>query len=193
MCAAARRPQANMYDLAMTIYFGMYGATMTTNSELFWGPNSIMMLPYMSSVGDAQSAFFQRMTGLGFAIMSLGYAKCGVSKDAWIKQTMLFHVVSTPIFFLQCASDDGTSFTPWVWYRALRRRGGCLHFLRHRRDAIDATRHYGSVRSPNRHQRRAGWLGLHRDVKEQDEVDVSTVRRGTLWSLTPRRPHPFDS
>jgi hypothetical protein len=46
----------------------------------------------MSSVGDAQSAFFQRMTGLGFAIMSLGYAKCGVSKDAWIKQTMLFHV-----------------------------------------------------------------------------------------------------
>ena len=81
-----------MYDLAMTIYFGMYGATMTTNSELFWGPDSIMMLPYMSSVGDAQSAFFQRMTGLGFAIMSLGYAKCGVSKDAWIKQTMLFHV-----------------------------------------------------------------------------------------------------
>ena len=34
-----------MYDLAMTIYFGMYGATMTTNSELFWGPDSIMMLP----------------------------------------------------------------------------------------------------------------------------------------------------
>jgi len=81
-----------MYDLAMTIYFGMYGATMTTNSELFWGPDSIMMLPYMSSAGDAQSAFFQRMTGLGFAIMSLGYAKCGVSKDAWIKQTMIFHV-----------------------------------------------------------------------------------------------------
>ena len=70
----------------------------------------------MSSAADAQSAFFQRMTGLGFAIMSLGYAKCGVSKDAWIKQTMLFHVVSTPIFFLQCASDDGTSFTPWVWF-----------------------------------------------------------------------------
>merc|ERR1712224_1183127 len=40
----------------------------------------------------------------------------GVSKDAWIKQTMIFHVVSTPIFFLHCASDDGTSFTPWVWY-----------------------------------------------------------------------------
>ena len=34
-----------MYDLAMTIYFGMYGATMTTNSELLWGPDSIMMLP----------------------------------------------------------------------------------------------------------------------------------------------------
>ena len=126
-----------MYDLAMTIYFGMYGATMTTNSELFWGPDSIMMLPYMSSAGDAQSAFFQRMTGLGFAIMSLGYAKCGVSKDAWIKQTMLFHVISTPIFFLQCASDDGTSFTPWVWYRAFCGvEEGCLHFLRHRRDLV---------------------------------------------------------
>ena len=193
-----------MYDLAMTIYFGMYGATMTTNSELFWGPDSIMMLParrcvesnfgrpmpstrrcpchdhlthclistqYMSATGDAQSAFFQRMTGLGFAIMSLGYAKCGVSKDAWIKQTMIFHVISTPIFFLQCASDDGTSFTPWVWYRALRRRGGCLHFPRHRRDVPPRSRpflsgprrwrHHVSVRSPNRHQHRARRLGLH--------------------------------
>ena len=129
-----------MYDLAMTIYFGMYGATMTTNSELFWGPDSIMMLPYMSSAADAQSAFFQRMTGLGFAIMSLGYAKCGVSKDAWIKQTMLFHVISTPIFFLQCASDDGTSFTPWVWYRAFCgvEEGA---FIFH---AIDATCHHAS-------------------------------------------------
>ena len=91
----------------------------------------------MSATGDAQSAFFQRMTGLGFAIMSLGYAKCGVSKDAWIKQTMLFHVISTPIFFLQCASDDGTSFTPWVWYRAFCGVDeGCLHFLRHRRDLV---------------------------------------------------------
>ena len=172
---------------------------MTVNSELFWGPDSIMMLPYMSSVGDAQSAFFQRMTGLGFAIMSLGYAKCGVSKDAWIKQTMLFHVVSTPIFFLQCASDDGTSFTPWVWYRALRRRGGCLHFPRHRRDVSPRSRpflsgprrwcHHVSVRSPNRHQHRAGWLGLHRDVEEQDEVDVSTVRRG--GEFNPAAPPPF--
>ena len=127
---------------------------MTTNSELFWGPDSIMMLPYMSSAADAQSAFFQRMTGLGFAIMSLGYAKCGVSKDAWIKQTMLFHVISTPIFFLQCASDDGTSFTPWVWYRAF-----CgVPFIYH---AIDASCHHGSARSPNRHQHRVGRLGVH--------------------------------
>ena len=34
-----------MYDLAMTIYFGLYGATMTTNCPFFWGPDSIMMLP----------------------------------------------------------------------------------------------------------------------------------------------------
>ena len=35
-----------MYDLAMTIYFGLYGATMTTNCPFFWGPDSIMMLPW---------------------------------------------------------------------------------------------------------------------------------------------------
>ena len=33
-------------------------------------------------------------------------------------------------------------------------------------------------------------MGLHGDVEVQDEVDVSTVRRGTLRSLTPRRPTP---
>ena len=110
-----------MYDLAMTIYFGMYGATMTTNSELFWGPNSIMMLPYMSSVGDAQSAFFQRMTGLGFAIMSLGYAKCGVSKDAWIKQTMIFHVglVWKSTSELGYRADAVTATTLMAWARNL--------------------------------------------------------------------------
>merc|ERR1719269_401736 len=144
---------------------------MTTNSELFWGPNSIMMLPYMSSVGDAQSAFFQRMTGLGFAIMSLGYAKCGVSKDAWIKQTMLFHVVSTPIFFLQCASDDGTSFTPWVWYLQI---------------AINVAL--------------AGWGYTEMSkskTKEAPPARVDVPRRGTLRSmkesLTPRRPRPLRS
>jgi len=108
-----------MYDLAMTIYFGMYGATMTTNSELFWGPNSIMMLPYMSSVGDAQSAFFQRMTGLGFAIMSLGYAKCGVSKDAWIKQTMLFHV--GPVW--KATSESGYRAAADTWTTSRRWHG----------------------------------------------------------------------
>ena len=73
----------------------------------------------MSSAADAQSAFFQHMTGLGFAIMSLGYAKCGVSKDAWIKQTMLFHVISTPIFFFQCASGGRTLNGPRVGFVTL--------------------------------------------------------------------------
>ena len=146
----------------------------------------------MSSAADAQSAFFQRMTGLGFAIMSLGYAKCGVSKDAWIKQTMLFHVISTPIFFLQCASDDGSSFTPWVWYRRPRRP-----FIFH---AIDATCHHGSARSPNRHQHRACGMGIYRDGQEQDEVGLparvdapprdSQINEG---ECNPAAPHPSDS
>ena len=103
-----------MYDLAMTIYFGMYGATMTTNSELFWGPDSIMMLPYMSAEMCATGNFFARMVGINFAIMTLGYAKLGVSKDAWIKQTMLFHVGTIPVFYTMCTTDSD-AFTPWVW------------------------------------------------------------------------------
>ena len=31
--AAPRRPQATMYDLAMTIYFGMYGAVRRLNNS----------------------------------------------------------------------------------------------------------------------------------------------------------------
>ena len=105
-----------MYDLAMTIYFGMYGATMTTNCPFFWGPDSIMMLPYMASEMCATGNFFARMVGINFSIMTLGYAKLGVSKDAWIKQTMLFHVGTTPVFYMMCATDDIGSFTSWVWY-----------------------------------------------------------------------------
>ena len=104
-----------MYDLAMTIYFGMYGATMTTNCPFFWGPDSIMMLPYMASEMCATGNFFARMVGINFAIMTLGYAKLGVSKDAWIKQTMLFHVGTIPVFYMMCVNSDGTEFTPWVW------------------------------------------------------------------------------
>ena len=104
-----------MYDLAMTIYFGMYGATMTTNCPFFWGPDSIMMLPYMSAPMCATGNFFARMVGINFAIMTLGYAKLGVSKDAWIKQTMLFHVGTIPVFYMMCVNSDGSEFTPWVW------------------------------------------------------------------------------
>ena len=119
----------------MTIYFGMYGATMTTNCPFFWGPDSIMMLPYMSAPMCATGNFFARMVGINFAIMTLGYAKLGVSKDAWIKQTMLFHVGTIPVFYMMCVNSDGTEFTPWVWYRAFCGVvGGCLHFPRHRRD-----------------------------------------------------------
>ena len=53
-----------MYDLAMTIYFGLYGATMTTNCPFFWGPDSIMMLPcergvpfFLRGRGDLRELF----------------------------------------------------------------------------------------------------------------------------------------
>ena len=33
------------YATAMTIYFANFGLTMCFNPDLFWGPNSPMMLP----------------------------------------------------------------------------------------------------------------------------------------------------
>lgn len=114
--AAAQALTFTMYDVAMTIYFGMYAATMTASMNFFWGPDSIMMLPYVSAPMDASGEFFARMTGICFGIITLGYAKLGVSKDAFIKQTMLFHVGTLPVFFLQCTNTDGAAFTPWVWY-----------------------------------------------------------------------------
>ena len=52
----------------------------------------------MASEMCATGNFFARMVGINFSIMTLGYAKLGVSKDAWIKQTMLFHVGTIPVF-----------------------------------------------------------------------------------------------
>ena len=54
-----------MYDLAMTIYFGMYERD--DDDQLlpfFWGPDSIMMLPYMASEMCATGNFFARMVGI---------------------------------------------------------------------------------------------------------------------------------
>ena len=104
-----------MYDLAMTIYFGMYGATMTTNAPFFWGPDSIMMLPYMSAEMCATGNFFARMVGICFALITLARVVMGMSKDAFVKQTVAFHVV-TCVPFGQLAMSDGKHFTPWVWW-----------------------------------------------------------------------------
>ena len=177
----------------------------------------------MSATGDAQSAFFQRMTGLGFAIMSLGYAKCGVSKDAWIKQTMIFHVgTCVEIELPELPGQrrvDGMGRLKFDFHTGRldsdllppvrERRRHLLHALGLVPRAAASRRvpsfpfgaasiasprfpSHGSLRSPNRHQRCSRGMGLHGNGQEQDEVDVSTVR-GTLRSLTPRRPDPFDS
>ena len=42
---------------------------MTTNCPFFWGPDSIMMLPYMASEMCATGNFFARMVGINFSIM----------------------------------------------------------------------------------------------------------------------------
>ena len=98
----------------MQIYFGMYGVTMTASCDFFWGPNSIMMMPYQSVPLDPIGAFFTRVVGIAFLVIMLGRAMWGTSKDTFIKQTMAFHV-GTLLPFAQNALSDGKHFTPWVW------------------------------------------------------------------------------
>ena len=104
-----------MYDQAMQVYFGMYGVTMTANAEFFWGANSPLMLPYWHAQMDPIGAFFARMVGICFALITLGRVAMGMSKDAFVKQTVAFHVV-TCVPFGQLAMSDGKHFTPWVWW-----------------------------------------------------------------------------
>ena len=49
-----------------------------------------------------------------FLTIALGYAKFGVSADAFIKQTCMFHFGS--LYWIYNASVSNTDiFVPWVW------------------------------------------------------------------------------
>ena len=103
-----------LYDSFMTLYFATYGSTMVANAELFWGKDSIMMLPYMASSFDEQAAFFARMTGFGFLLLVAGRVLFGVSPNSFAKQTVMFHLGTIPLFYANATSGTD-AFTDWVW------------------------------------------------------------------------------
>eukprot|EP00729_Bicosta_minor_P008762 gene8762-24764_t len=90
---------------------------MVTAPDFFWGPESVMMLPYFKVPLDtAQPAagFFARIVGLMFLTLALGYVKFGVSADAFIKQTLMFHFGA--LYWIYDGSVNHTDiFVPWVW------------------------------------------------------------------------------
>ena len=102
------------FKTAMCAYFGTYGLTMMVSSNLFWGPSS--PVPYCArtmSEGTLEQ-FFARIVGVLFTLAALGPLKFGVSNASFAKQTMVWNVLSLPLFYLNATSETG-DFTPWVW------------------------------------------------------------------------------
>ena len=97
----------------MQMYFGAYGVTMTLSAEYFWGPNSPVGLPYVATEMDSVGHFFTRVVGILFLILTVGRTHLGVSEKIWTKQTLLWNVGMTYIFYQN--SIEGENFTGWVW------------------------------------------------------------------------------
>lgn len=87
---------------------------MTVACEYFWGPDSVMKMPYMASSLGTQAAFFARMVGICFGIITLGRKNWGTSNKTWTKQTLCFHVATLYMFY-QASEDTTGAFTKWVW------------------------------------------------------------------------------
>lgn len=70
----------------------------------------------MKPVGDAlaPAGFFARLVGMCFGLLVFGRLKCGVSEDAFSKQTIAFHVASL-LPFGNIALNTTADWTKWVW------------------------------------------------------------------------------
>ena len=101
------------YTKAMTAYFGMYAVTMVYDVDLFWGPESIMMLPYSAQTLDEAAMFFARLVGFLFGVLAISFVSFGSSRATFTKQTLCFHIGTLPFMAKNAMSED--AFTPWVW------------------------------------------------------------------------------
>jgi hypothetical protein len=82
-----------------------------------WGKDGLGQLPYWAKpLGDAlaPAGFFARIVGMCFGLLVFGRLKCGVSEDAFSKQTIAFHVVSL-LPFGNIALNPTANWTQWVW------------------------------------------------------------------------------
>ena len=82
-----------------------------------WSAGGLGQLPYWAKpLGDAlaQGGFFARMVGLVFGLVVFGRTHCGVTEDAFSKQTIAFHV-STLVPFGNLALNAHPNWTQWVW------------------------------------------------------------------------------
>jgi|Transcript_10421 hypothetical protein len=105
------------YDTAMQVYFGMYAVTMSTFPDEIWGKGGLGQLPYWAKpLGDAMThgGFFARIVGMCFGLIVFGRRHCGVTADAFSKQTIAFHVASL-IPFGNLALNANPNWTQWAW------------------------------------------------------------------------------
>ena len=81
-----------------------------------WGKDGLGQLPYFVKVGDAlaPAGLFARLVGLLFGLLVFGRLKCGVTEDAFSKQTIAFHVASL-LPFGNIALNPTADWTQWVW------------------------------------------------------------------------------
>ena len=91
----------------------MYAVTMVYDVDLFWGPESIFMLPYGAKLLDEAAMFFARLVGVLFGILVVSRVSFGSPRAVWIKQTLCFHFGTLPLMYINATSDD--AFPPWVW------------------------------------------------------------------------------
>jgi len=91
----------NLYATAMTAYFGMFGATLSTNPDRFWGPNSITKISYWTApTGSATTiaGWFARAFGLSLLAFTAGRF-LGGNKTIFAKQCVAWHVLSLRIIY----------------------------------------------------------------------------------------------
>ena len=102
------------YVKAMQAYFGLFGVTLATNPDYFWGAKSVFKFPYFAAtIGSATTAsgFFARFFGIALILIVLGSVRFGVSDRSFSKQATGFHVLTTKIIY-NVANVVGTKKAP---------------------------------------------------------------------------------
>jgi len=100
------------YADAMVGYFSFFGLGTLAFDPMF-GPQSILGLSYFFQPQNAMSHFFIRCMGVMLLSMPVGYLKFGFSKESFIKQTLMWHLLTAPLFIGNVL--QGEAFNPTIW------------------------------------------------------------------------------